>query len=283
MRREILNVAKNNVIRNGLAFRIYSPCNNFHFKAYSCMHDELISGTVNNKFLDMSIDDVRKKNYERFDESLAIKTAPLTITEYSNRLYWGTPLQRPADYIDDLRNILGFSYDVVMAEIGDLMDGLGLGFNLKNIPAKTGMKKFRMNVLGNKYPCENSWDRIIRIHELYTDTFRYQFDLVQTIKTSEKKSYKRTGIILDGYEMISIEEYSYQRDGKEYTMIYKTDHRKTHSREFLVLYTGNEVIDVLRFIERGISYTGGPKAVFNAYNEYIGTTSTSENDEEDNW
>ena len=280
MRREILNVTKKNVIRNGLAFYIYSPCNNFHFKAYSCMHDELISGTVNNKFLDMSIDDVRKKDCKRFDESLAIKIAPLTISEYSGRLYWGTPLQRPADYTEDLRNILGFSYDVVMAEIGDLMDGLG--FDLKNIPAKTGTK-FRMNVLGNMYPCEDSWDRIIRINEFYTDAFQYQFDLVQTIKTSEKKSYKRTGIILDGYEMISIEEYTYQRDGGEYTMIYKTDHRKTHSREFLVLYTGSKVIDVLRFVERGISYTGGPKAVFNAYKEYINTTSMSENDEENNW
>lgn len=282
MRREILKVTENNdIIWNGSTFHIYSPCNNFHFKAYSCMHDELISGTVNNNFLNMSIDDVRTKDYdERFDESLAIKTAPLTITEYSNRIFWGTPLQRPADYIEDLRNILGFSYDVVMAEIRDLMDGLG--FNLRNIPAKTGTK-FRMNVLENMYPCENSWDRIIRIHEFYTDEFQYQFDLVQTIKTSEKKSYKRTGFILDGYEMISIEEYSYQRDGGKYTMIYKTDHRKTHSREFLVLYTGSEAIDVLQFVKKGISYTGGPEAVFNAYNEYINATSTSENDEEDDW
>lgn len=280
MRREILNVTENDIIWNGLAFRIYSPSNNFRFKAYSCMHDELVSGAVNNNFLNMSIDDVQRKNYERFDESLAIKTAPLTITEYSDRIFWGTPLQRPADYIEDLRNILGFSYDAVMAEMRDLMDGLGL--NPRNISKTTGMKKFRMNVLGNMYPCENSWDRIIRIHEFYTDEFQYQFDLVQTIKTSEKKSYKRTGFILDGYEMISIEEYSYQRDGEEYTMIYKTDHRKTHSREFLALYTGSKVIDVFRFIKRGISYTGGPEAVFNAYKEYI-TTSTSENDEEDKW
>ena len=66
-------------------------------------------------------------------------------------------------------------------------------------------------------------------------------------------------------------------------MIYKTDHRKTHSREFLVLYTGSEAIDVLQFVKKGISYTGGPEAVFNAYKEYINATSTSENDEEDNW
>ena len=281
MRREILNVTENDIMWNGLTFRIYSPSNNFRFKAYSCMHDELVSGAVNNKFLDMSIDDVQRKNYKRFDESLAIKTAPLTITEYSNRIFLGTPLQRPVDYIEDLRNILGFSYDVVMAEMRDLMDGLGL--NPRNISKTTGMKKFRMNVLENMYPCENSWDRIIRIHEFYTDEFQYQFDLVQTIKTSEKKSYKRTGFILDGYEMISIEEYSYQRDGGKYTMIYKTDHRKTHSREFLVLYTGSEAIDVLQFVKKGISYTGGPEAVFNAYNEYINATSTSENDEEDDW
>ena len=279
MRREILNVTENDVIRNGLAFRspLRSSPKDFRFKAYSCMHDELINGIVNNNFLNASIDEVQTKECKRFDESLAIKSTQLTISEYTDRFYWGTP--RPADYIEDLRNILGFSYDVVMAEIGAFMDGLG--FNLQNIPEKTGTT-FRINVLGNMYSCENSWDRIIRIHEFYTDTFQYQFDLVQTIKTSEKKSYKRTGIILDGYEMISIEEYTYQRDGGEYTMIYKTDHRKTHSREFLVLYTGSKVIDVFRFVERGISYTGGPKAVFNAYKEYI-TTSTSENDEEDNW
>lgn len=277
MRREILNVTEDNVIRNGLAFR-NPPNKDFRFKVYSCMHDELITGIVNNNFLDMSIDDVQKKDCKKFDESLAIKSTQFTISEYTDWFYWETP--RPANYIEDLRNILGFSYDVVMAEIRDLMDGLG--FNLRNIPAKTGTK-FRMNVLGNMYPCENSWDRIIRIHEFYTDEFQYQFDLVQTIKTSEKKSYKRTGIILDGYEMISIEEYSYQRDGGKYTMIYKTDHRKTHSREFLVLYTGSEAIDVLQFVKKGISYTGGPEAVFNAYNEYINATSTSENDEEDDW
>ena len=277
MRREILNVTENYVIRNGLAFR--SPLNSFpkdfRFKAYSCMHDELINGIANNNFLNASIDEVQEKDCKRlFDESLAIKSTQLTITEYTDRFYWGIP--RPADYIEDLRNILGFSYDVVMAEIENLMEGSG--FNHRNIPEKT-RTRFWINVIGNMYPCENSWDRIIRIHELYTDTFQYQFDLVQTIKTSEKKSYKRTGIILDGYEMISIEEYSYQRDGEEYTMIYKTDHRKTHSREFLVLYTGSKVFDVLRFVERGISYTGGPKAVFNAYKEYINTTS-SENDED---
>ena len=282
MRREILNVTENDIMWNGLTFRIYSPSNNFRFKAYSCMHDELVSGAVNNKFLDMSIDNIKKKNYKRFDESLAIKTAPLTITEYSNRIFLGTPLQRPVDYIEDLRNILGFSYDAVMAEMRDLMDGLGL--NPRNISKTTGMKKFRMNVLENMYPCENSWDRIIRIHEFYTDEFQYQFDLVQTIKTSEKKSYKRTGIILDGYEMISIEEYNYQKDGKEYTMIYKTDHRKTHSREFLVLYTRSIRIDVYQFNERGISYTGSPENVIDGYNRYVSETSSdSENDEEGDW
>ena len=282
MRREILNVTENNnVIRNGLTFR-YSHHNalykDFRFKAYSCMHDELINGISSNDFLDMSIDDVQKKDCRKFDESLAIKSTQLTISEYTDQLYWEIP--RPADYIEDLRNILGFSYDVVMAAIEDIMDGCG--FCLQNIPEKTGTK-FSINVLGNMYPCENSWDRIVRIHEFYNSTIPYQFDLVQTIKTSEKRSYKRTGIILDGYEMISIEEYSYQRDGEEYTMIYKTDHRKTHSREFLVLYTGSEAIDALQFVKKGISYTGGHKAVFNAYNEYINTPSTSKNDEEDNW
>ena len=275
MRREILNVTEDYVIRNGLAFR-NPPNKDFRFKAYSCMHDELLTGIVNNNLLDMSIDDVQKKDCKKFNESLAIKSTHFTISEYTDRLSWVT--YRPYDYTEDLRNILGLSYNEVMSAIKDLMDG----FYISKIPAKT-VTKFRMNVLENMYPCENSWDRIIRIHEFYTDEFQYQFDLVQTIKTSEKKSYKRTGFILDGYEMISIEEYSYQRDGEEYTMIYKTDHRKTHSREFLVLYTGSEAIDVLQFVKKGISYTGGPEAVFNAYKEYINATFTSENDEEDNW
>lgn len=275
MRREILNVTEDYVIRNGLAFR-NPPNKDFRFKAYSCMHDELLTGIVNNNLLDMSIDDVQKKDCKKFNESLAIKSTHFTISEYTDRLSWVT--YRPYDYTEDLRNILGLSYNEVMSAIKDLMDG----FYISKIPAKT-VTKFRMNVLGNLYHCENSWDRIIRIHEFYTDEFQYRFDLVQTIKTSEKKSYKRTGIILDGYEMISIEEYTYQRDGGEYTMIYKTDHRKTHSREFLVLYTGSKVIDAFQFVKRGISYTGGPKAVFNAYNEYINATSTSENDEEDDW
>lgn len=278
MRKEILNVTKNNnVIRNGLQFHV---CNNdFRFKVYSCMHDELINGIVNENFLDMSIDDVQKKDCKKFNECLTMKSTELTISEYTDRFYCADI--RPAEYIKDLGEILGFSHDVVMAEIGDHRNERG--FNLQNVSEKTGTK-FRMNVLGNMYPCENSWDRIIRLHEFYTDTFQYQYDLIQTIKTSEKKSYKRTGIILDGYEMISIEEYTYQKDGEEYTMIYKTDHRKTHSRELLVLYTGSKVIDVYRFIERGISYTGSPENVIDAYNRYVSETSSdSENDEEDDW
>ena len=273
MRREILKVTKNNnVIRNGLQFHV---CNNdFRFKVYSCMHDELINGIVNEKFLDMPIDDVQKTDCKKFNESLAMKFTQLTISEYAGRFDWVNP--RPFEYAEDLRNILGLSCNEVMMGIDSLLRDNG--FNVYNIP-KRANTKFRMNILGNMYPCQDTWNKLIRLNEYYTDTEKYQFDLVQTIKTSEKKSYKRTGIILDGYEMISIEEYNYQKDGKEYTMIYKTDHRKTHSREFLVLYTRSNIIDVYQFNERGISYTGSPENVIDAYNRYVSETSSdSEND-----
>lgn len=278
MRKEILNVTKNNnVIRNGLQFHVSN--NDFRFKVYSCMHDELLNGIVNENFLDMSIDDVQKKDCKKFNESLATKYTQLTISEYAGRFDWVNP--RPFEYDEDLRNILGFSCNVVMEEIKALM--YAYGFSISNIPAKTSTK-FRMNILGNMYPCQDTWNKLIRLNEYYTDTEKYQFDLVQTIKISEKKSYKRTGIILDRYEMVSIEEYTREKDGVEYTMIYKTDHRKTHSREFLVLYTGSNKIDVYQFNERGISYTGSPENVIDAYNRYVSETSSdSENDEEDDW
>lgn len=278
MRREILKVTKNNnVIRNGLQFHV---CNNvFRFKVYSCMHDELINGIVNEKFLDMSIDDVQKTDCKKFNESLTMKFTQLTISEYAGRFDWVNP--RPFEYAEDLRNILGLSCNEVMMGIDSLLRDNG--FNVHNIP-KRANTKFRMNILGNMYPCQDTWNKLIRLNEYYTDTEKYQFDLVQTIKISGKKSYKRTGIILDRYEMISIEEYTREKDGVKYTMIYKTDHRKTHSREFLVLYTGSNIIDVYQFNERGISYTGSPENVIDAYNRYVSETSSdSENDEEGDW
>lgn len=225
MKKEDLIVTKDDkIIRNGLMTRFSHK--DFKFRFHSSKHDELIHGVVNETFLTSSVEDIKKSflstdvvelSKEEYESIINDNTVELMVSNYEESFY--THDEYPFEYKEKFTKLFGFCAPYVREEIDRIKRNNGfLNWNPKH---EHPTMKFQINTLENiHHNAEDSWNRIIHIHELYlNNTFDYRFNIIDISKRTKNCSYIKYGIIIDGYEMIDIKEYILDRDEEVYIII----------------------------------------------------------------
>lgn len=241
----------------------------FEFYTKSYRHDELVYGKVNENFLDIKIEDLDKMEKEsdrKLELNEYIESSNLHVFDYEGTFNPDDP--RPVEYTDHLKRLFDYCYPYLRAEMDKIK--YNNGFDKWKYSGQYPGAKYQINILWNMYHQvlnADSWYRIISIHESYKgENLSYRFDIVHTIDPGYCDRY---AIIVDGYEVFAIEAIQVSDDNKLYTVLYKTDYRKTNLRAFVSVIVSDNIetneVAADRFMRNGIHYDGGIEAVIKAY------------------